>query len=218
MPTIVRNNYNKLISSNLSQILNNYKIKGFVLSNIGHLELLKDYKTNYEFICNYTFNVYNNLSINELDVDTITLSPELNKSDLQSMCSSVAKTELIVYGRTPLMNSNYCLLGKTNKCFSACNKNCNSSNKYYLKDRLGFLFRIIPDNIETVTTIYNSKITSITHNDIKVDCIRIDILDENIDEINKIVNFVKSGDKIEGSDYTNGNFNRDIWFLSNFVL
>ena len=75
---------------------------------------------------------------------------------------------------------------------------------------LGFLFRIIPDNIETVTTIYNSKITSITHNDIKVDCIRIDILDENIDEINKIVNFVKSGDKIEGSDYTNGNFNRDI--------
>ena len=210
MPTIVRNNYKNLISSNISQILDCYKIKGFVLSNLGHFELLKDYKTNFEFVCNYTFNVYNDLTIRELDVDTITLSPELNKSDLQNMCSSISKTELIVYGRTPLMNSNYCLLGKTNKCYSSCNKSCISSNKYYLKDRLGFLFRIIPDNIETVTTVYNSKITSITHSDIPVDSIRIDILDENIDEINKVVDIVKSGDKIEGSDYTNGNFNREI--------
>ena len=110
------------------------------------------------------------------------------------------------------MNSNYCLLGKANKCYSSCEHLCSNSNdkKFYLKDRLGFLFRIIPDNIDTVTTIYNSKITSIEHKDINIDSIRIDILDENIDEINHIIDVAKSGHKLEGNIFTNGNFNKDI--------
>ena len=222
MPTIIRNNYNKLIMQNLSSILKTYNIKGFVLSNIGNFELLKNYQNDYEFICNYTFNIFNNLTINELPCNTVTLSPELNRLDLQnfSITSSIdiASTqntlihnkELIVYGRTPLMNSNYCLLGKTNKCYSSCSHLCNSGNKFYLKDRLGLLFRVIPDNIETVTTIYNSKITSIEHKDLSVNSIRIDILDENIEKINSIINIVKTGAKLEGSDYTNGNFNREV--------
>lgn len=211
MPTIIRNNYNKLISQNLSHILSTYQIKGFVISNIGNLELLKNYKSDYEFICNYTFNVFNNLTINELPYDVVTLSPELNKSDLQKVAST-KKSELIVYGRTPLMNSNYCLLGKTNKCYNSCEHLCvSSSNKeFYLKDRLGFLFRVIPDNIDTVTTIYNSKITSIEHKDINVDSVRIDILDENINEINHIIDVVKTGYKLEGNTFTNGNFNKEI--------
>lgn len=207
-PTIIRNNYKNLISNNLDKILTQYHIKGFVISNIGNFELLKNYKK-YEFICNYTFNIFNNLTINELNVDTVTLSPELNKLDLQNF-STDSKTELIVYGRTPLMNSNYCLLGDSNKCYSNCSQKCNSSNKYFLKDRLGFLFRIIPDNIQTVTTIYNSKITSISHKDVSVDSVRIDILDESINEINNIIKTVKTGEKLEGNDFTNGNFNKEI--------
>ena len=192
-------------------ILSDYKIKGFVISNIGNLELLNKYKNHYEFICNYTFNVFNDLTINELHAHTITLSPELNKLDLQNL-KNISTSELIVYGKTPLMNSNYCLLGKTNKCYSSCEHLCtrSSNQKYFLKDRLGFLFRIISDNIETVTTIYNSKITSIEHKDINVNSVRIDILDENIEEINHIINVVKTGNKLEGNDYTNGNFNKEI--------
>lgn len=209
MPTIIRNNYNKLFNNNLSNILDIYNIKGFVLSNIGDFELLKDYSHEYDFICNYTFNVFNNFTIKELNVNTITLSPELNSSDLQDICCN-KETELIVYGKTPLMNSNYCLLGHSNRCYPDCNKLCKSNNKYYLKDRLGFLFRILPDNIETVTTIFNSKITSIYHKDIDVNVVRIDILDESIDEINNIISVVKSGNKFEGNIYTNGNINKSI--------
>lgn len=210
MPTIIRNNYNKLINKNLSHILDTYKIKGFVVSNIGNLELLKNYRNDYEFICNYTFNVFNDLTINELPFNAITLSPELNKLDLHNFKRNYM-TELIVYGKTPLMNSNYCLLGKTNKCYNSCEHLCNNSDKkFYLKDRLGFLFRVVPDNIDTVTTIYNSKITSIEHKDVIVNSVRIDILDENIDDINKVINVVKSGNKVEGNDFTNGNFNREI--------
>ena len=38
----------------------------------------------------------------------------------------------------------------------------------------------------------------------------VDILDENIEEINKIVNIHSSGQKLEGEDYTNGNFNKEV--------
>ena len=211
MPTIIRNNYKKLILSNLDNILKKFQVKGFVISNIGNFELLKNYQNDYEFICNYTLNIFNDLTISGLPSDMVTLSPELNKLDLQKVSSS-NKCELIVYGRTPLMNSNYCLLGKTNKCYKSCDHLCISSfnKKYYLKDRLGFLFRIIPDNIDSVTTIYNSKITSIEHKDISVESVRIDILDETLSDINQIINVVKSGQKLEGNDYTNGNFNREI--------
>lgn len=208
MPTIIRDNYNNLINKNLPQILNSYKISGFVLSNIGNFKLLKNYK-NYEFICNYTFNIFNSLSSCELPVNTITLSPELNKIDIENFKTN-KNVELIVYGKTPLMTSNYCLLGKSNKCYSSCSHKCNSSNKYYLKDRLGFLFRAIPDNIQTVTTIYNSKITSIEHKSLNIDYARIDILDEDISEINNIIDIVSSGNKLEGNIYTNGNFNKEI--------
>ena len=211
LPTIIRNNYNNLIDKILPHILDIYNLKGFVISNIGNFELLKSNQSAYDFICNYTFNVFNNLTINELPCNNITLSPELNKLDLQNLSfSNLKNLELIVYGRTPLMNTNYCLLGKSNKCYSSCKHYCNSSSKFFLKDRLGFLFRVIPDNIETVTTIYNSKITSIEHKDIAVSSVRVDILDEDIDEINYIIDIVKNGKKLEGDNYTNGNLNRYI--------
>ena len=209
MPVIIRNNYNNLIRNNLPDILENFNIKGFVISNLGNLELLQNYKNNYEFICNYTFNIFNDFTLNELNCSTMTLSPELNKTDMENI-NNLNKCELIVYGKTPLMNSNYCLLGKSNKCYATCDKKCNSTNKYYLKDRLGFLFRVIPDNIQTVTTIYNSKTTSIEHKDLPINSVRIDILDESIEEVNDIVKIVSTGNKLEGNDYTNGNFNKEI--------
>ena len=35
-------------------------------------------------------------------------------------------------------------------------------------------------------------------------------LDENIDEINKVINTVSKGNRLEGNMYTNGNLNREI--------
>ena len=71
-------------------------------------------------------------------------------------------------------------------------------------------FRILPDNIQSVTTIFNSKTTSISPKDFNVDFARIDILDESIDEINSIINVIKSGNRLEGIEYTNVNLNREI--------
>ena len=71
-------------------------------------------------------------------------------------------------------------------------------------------FEILPDNIQTVTTVFNSKITSLSPGDFNVDYARIDILHESINEINTIITTVKSGKRFEGKEYTNGNLNREI--------
>ena len=205
MPTIIRKNYKNIIANKLDKILEKFKICGFVISHISQIEMTKKY--NLELIGNYTLNVFNNLSINELNnigLSTITYSPELDKSFINFL-DIPKNSELIVYGKLPVMTMNYCPLGASNKGYADCKKLCKSVEKFYLKDRLNFKFRIIPDNIETVTTMYNSKITSISHLDFICSNIRIDIIDESVEEINNIVKTALSGNRLEGKDYTNGN-------------
>ena len=72
------------------------------------------------------------------------------------------------------------------------------------------IFEVLPDNIQTVTTVFNSKITSLNPNNFNVDYSRIDVLQESIDEINAIINTVKSGKRFEGKDFTNGNLYRKV--------
>ena len=128
-----------------------------------------------------------------------------------SMKECVKDAELIVYGNAPVMNSNYCVLGKSNKCYKECSKFCNQlDKKFFLKDRLNFKFRVIPDNIDTISTIYNCKTTSIKWDEFNVQNLRIDILDENIDDINLIISKTLNNERFEGKDFTNANLNKEI--------
>lgn len=107
------------------------------------------------------------------------------------------------------MNMNYCLLGKSNKCYPTCKMKCKTPNTYTLKDRLNFKFPLIPDNTQTVTTIYNSKITSIAPNSYHgTYSIRIDTIEETPKQIQQIINTLKTGNRLEGPQYTNANQNR----------
>ena len=83
------------------------------------------------------------------------------------------------------MTLSYCLLGKSNRCYSECSKLCNSHNKFYLQDRYNFKFRIIPDNMSTITTIYSSKNINLSNK--LSNYIRFDFLDETIEEINSLI-------------------------------
>lgn len=217
IPTIVKANYRNLIISNINKTLQNFKIKGFVISNIGNLELLNMLDivlSNFEIIANYTLNVYNLSTVEKLKnlgINTFTPSVELDKNTLINLCNyNILSKELIVYGNIPLMNTRYCLLGKSNSCYPECTTKCTSNNKYELQDRLNMKFKISPDNTQTVTTIYNCKTLSISPEPFLIDSARIDILDENIDTINNIVSNVLSNKRCEGKDFTNGNLNREI--------
>lgn len=214
VPSIIKTNYKNIALSTIEQAIMVYNIKGFVISNIGDLELLKKYSKDYEFIGNYTLNVFNNNTMEEyrkLGLSRITLSRELNQELIKEMLANAnINTEMIVYGNLPLMSSSYCFLGKTNKCYPDCGTNCKKNNKYYLKDRLGFNFRVVPNSIETVTLICNSKTLSVSTKDLPVNFVRLDILDESIDEINEAVDKAYNREKLEGLQYTNGNLYREV--------
>lgn len=225
LPTIIKPNFSNIILDMIEKAINEYSISGFVISNISGSFLIshlkKKYKNNYEIITNYTLNIFNSYTEKELldlGVSKLTLSLELNKMELEKLCllnPSIAR-ELIVYGRTPVMTSAYCLFGQTNKCYPTCPSKCNSHNVFYLKDRLNFNFRVVPDNLQTITTIYNSKITSIDISSLSYECyeiltsLRIDVLEETVDEINNIVGSVIEKRRLEGQNYTNGNFNKEV--------
>ncbi len=218
MPTIIKANYRNLFYSNIERTIKRYDIKGFIISNISNLKLLENVisaNNKFKIIANYTFNVFNENTVNELKnlgINRFTISPESNKEIFDSLSdTSILQSEAIVYGNIPLMTMNYCLLGETNKCYPNCKSKCMLlENRYYLNDRLNMKFRILFDNIQTVSTIYNCKKTSICKNNYPINCARIDILDETVDEINNIVEVVCSGKRLEGKDYTNGNLNLDM--------
>lgn len=214
LPTIIKTNYINLLSSKIEETINTYNIKGFILSNISNFKFLKSFHSDdFNFIANYTLNIFNKYTIKELldlGINTFTISPELNKNIINTL-TNITNHEIICYGRTPLMNMNYCPLGKTNHCYPNCDMKCQTHNKYYLKDRMNFTFPIVPDNFQTVSTLYNSKITSISSNEFDNSVsLRIDILEESVDEIQNIIETVKNGNRLEGTNYTTANLNKEI--------
>lgn len=214
LPTIIKANYKNIILNSLDDITARFNIKGFVLSNIADFEFLKKYKGEYDFVGNYSLNVFNNHTMNEykkLGLNRITLSRELNEQGFNEILqTSDIDTELIVYGNLPIMVSNYCFLGKTNHCYPECGENCNKTDQYYLKDRLGFEFRIIPDSMQTASLICNSKTLSISTKNLPVPYVRLDMIDETIEEMNEAISKAYNREKLEGMQYTNGNLYREV--------
>lgn len=216
MPTFLKDTILKNVIDELDETLSNYPIKGFVISNISQIKTLEKYSDKYSFIANYTLNIYNNQTIDELNklhISCVTLSPELDKDTLNCLNGNIKnsnmQTEAIIYGNLPVMTTNYCLISKSNYCLQKCQSNCNNlDNKYYLKDRMNMNFRVMPDSFSRTTTIYNSKKTSICINEINTDFARFNFIDESVDEICEIIETFRNGDILEGKDFTNGNFKR----------
>lgn len=207
MPIIIKDEDSKFnLKEKIRDIILKFNIKGAIISNISQIDFFKSYKL--EMIGNYNLNIYNSHSIEELKqlgITRFTTSVELDKQETSELLNhSSIDTESIVYGKTPLMTNNYCYLGCSNKCYKECAKKCISNEKYSLKDRLGFEFRILPDNTNSTTTIFNSKITSIPYSELNLNYVRIDILDETLEEIKNIISIVKSGKRFEGQEFTNG--------------
>lgn len=215
LPPITRLNASNILKGGLELALHKHKIYGLIFSNLSNNIMLEELKLKYpnlKFIANYTFNVYNSQTISTLQsfgYDKITISPELNENIYNSLSDN--NIEMIIYGKVPVMYTSYCPLGCTNKCYPTCKAYCkNSDKKYYLKDRLGFNFRIIPDSLQTISTIYNSNALSFEPS-ISASSYRIDILDESIEEIQTILNnYTINHKRLEGKNYSTGNWCREI--------
>ena len=210
IPTIVRDNFRNVFYNNFDEKVNKFNIKGLVISNLSGIEFMMKYVGKLDIVSKYTLNIYNNHTIDELKkvgVNRVTVSPELDTDNLIDLCNnSSLPTEFLVYGKLPVMHIQYCPLGKSNKCYPTCSMKCKTFNRFYLEDKLGYKFEFVPDNMQTITKIYNSKINSIDYAKFPFDSCLISITDE--DNLDEIIYNVKSNIKFDGKNYTNGNLNK----------
>ena len=182
-------------------------ISGILAGNLGTLRAAEEF-SELDLAGDFPLNVFNSASMEKLGnmgLKSITLSPELNLSQIKGISNMEGiKKEAIVYGRIPVMTSEYCPVGctvgnmtETTKCRGECEKGL-----YRLKDRMGVEFPVACDRIDCRSTVYNSNVILVIESLDKlrnagIDMIRLNFTDEKIGEIEDIIemhrNVLKNG-------------------------
>ena len=164
----------------------------------------------------FSLHVFNSATINflkNLGVESVTLSPELNRAQVKTLAKkSCLPVEVIVHGRQELMISAYCVLGsflggldKKN-----CPRVCRTKN-FFLRDRLGELFPVVTDQFCRMH-ILNAKTLSMIEQRKNFDGVarlRVDCRALTLEETGKIIRAYKfGGEEIE--NFTRGHFFRGV--------
>lgn len=230
LPRIQRESTKKRYQ-NTVELLKSKTIDGYLVRTWGQLYDLEG--TDQKITIDYTFNVFNSESINywnRLNIDTITLSPELNYDEINAIGTSDCET--IGYGYIPLMVTHQCPVGNFvgDKVSGKYCKMKNSDNKYFLKDRLGMKFPIFTDCEQCISYILNSQpILLLASIDelikLPTAALRLQFTDESPQQVSKLIysyeqkvkNYKYNDDVINGimeefkeSGYTKGHYFRGV--------
>lgn len=143
------------LENSISSINN---LDGISVSNLGTLEFIKD-KFDLSIHADVGLNVFNSNTIYYLkdnNIQSITMSPELNISQIRNISSNVGgNIEGIVYGYLPVMITKNCPMAIVKGCKNDDNcRKCNFAKGYGLKDRMDAIFRM--ERNEGYSSIYNS--------------------------------------------------------------
>ncbi|MBP5427113.1 MAG: U32 family peptidase [Clostridiales bacterium] len=220
IPAVTRKWYDEYIERKLDKLK---EFAGVMCGNVGTVKYLEDKIEN--ILCDYTLNIFNTHAIEllkRMKTKEVTLSCELTLNQINALkkVENVEK-EVIVYGSLPVMTMEYCIVGdlcgryKDGKCNEVCRK-----DTYYLKDRKGEKFRIMCDPHAHRCILFNSN-KIFMGKDIEkmsgVNRVRLNILDENFDEIKELVDFnikILRGSSCEGlikqDKYTKGHLYRKV--------
>lgn len=162
LPVITRGNTQDLIYKAVEKA-NSWEMDGFLAGNPGTVRFLKE-NTRFRIFGDTGLNIFNSASLREAELiglEGVTLSAELTLEQINSMAKpSGLGIEAAVYGRLPLMVSEYCPVGsitggfgKNRKCGGSCSK-----GDYSLRDRKDVEFPVVCDNISCRSTILNSNV------------------------------------------------------------
>jgi putative protease len=182
-------------------------LDNFCISNISQIDKFPDKKLH----ADYHFNICNSLSANvlkDMGVDSFCASLELTLEQTKNI-SSEMPTEILVYGRVPLMNVRNCI-------YKSSGGKCKFDDEYfYIKDRKNKLFPVMTNCFTCTNTIYNSvplymgdKMDLIKK--INPSLLRFDFTIESPEEIVKIKTMYDTEEKYVSQDFTRGHFFRGI--------
>lgn len=148
LPRVITDTQTKAIEDALGR-LRFLGVKEALVGNIGHVKLAR--KAGFKLRADFGFNVFNSFSLDmvrKMGFLSATASFELRMAQVKDMAKSM-DTELIVYGRLPLMVSDQCIISRSEG-------KCNCQNPTQLCDRLGSVFPVVRE-FDHRNVIYNSK-------------------------------------------------------------
>ncbi|MBR2733862.1 MAG: U32 family peptidase, partial [Selenomonadaceae bacterium] len=169
----------------------------------------------------FSLHVFNTATINflrNLGVEGVTLSPELNLTQIKALAKkSPLPVECIVHGRQELMISAYCVLGSFIGALDkgSCPHVCRTK-KFFLRDRMNELFPVVTDQFCRMHILNAKTLSMIEHrNDFDgVARLRVDCRALNVDETAQIVRAYKFGGA-EIENFTRGHFFRGVTNIEN---
>lgn len=189
LPTITRDDDFVELKKTIEE-LEKTNIDGYLARNYGHLNILSN--SSKKITTDYSFNVFNRLSLESLKADITCLSVELNLKELTNLVNK--NSEVLAYGKLPLMTLQQCPIGlyagkkeKTKYCTKR-----NHKEDYYLKDRKDIEFLVKTDCQQCVAQIFNNKPIFMINKmadlrNLKVGFIRLEFNDESLEDIKEIV-------------------------------
>lgn len=127
-------------------------IKGFLVRNYEELNYCINNYSNMSFVCDYSLYSFNSMSaVHFLNsgAECVTLPLELNLHEMADR-GYLEKSELVVFGRIPLMLSAGCIVNT----YGGCQKD--RGRNIYLRDRFGTVFPVIRECKYCYNRILNS--------------------------------------------------------------
>lgn len=233
IPAVIRGNYTDILKKNLQKV--SEFVDGFLAGSPAAYEIIREkFGNKVPVIGDFTINIINSYSLNklkELGFTGGTISCELNMPQITQMkYPENFDTELVVYGKVPVMTSEYCPVGgSVGKCEPRKCGNLCKNGVYKLSDRKGAEFLVKSDCIDCRSTIFNSNVlfapelseqiskTGIEH-------IRLSFVDETEKDIRDICSLYgsllghdkitpymeKLIERIKASGFTRGHFQKGV--------
>lgn len=190
---------------------------GVLVRNFEELEWLHSIDYSGQIVSDYTIYAWNNtaLSLCSEMFNRVTLPIELNKKEL-SQLSSAVPTELLMYGRLPLMYSANCVRNTLEKCIDQPQR----QNVYMLTDRYQNAVPIVQNCIHCYNILYNTVPLSLHSQLAQIQkrgyqALRLEFTLEDGKQTSDVIQYyIKKSDGAEPDfiwkDFTNGHYKRGV--------
>lgn len=250
LPSVTKGNYSRTIERLSGKLPE--AVDGILVGNIGTIHRIREMEARLKMQLNgslpskgirgvrlagdLALNVFNSQSVSEtenLGLESIALSAELNLKQIHALSKpGPSALEAVVYGRLPLMTSEYCPVGCAEGGFNSSVKcsGCCSNDGYRMKDRIGAEFPVFCDRVDCRSTILNSNVLFIPDSlrSLKaagVGIFRLYIWDEEPSVVKELVQLYRSAmsgddiglaghgqlaEKIKAPGFTKGHYYRGV--------
>lgn len=215
LPAILRYHDNSTLLKQIEKSCNDNRFDGVLVRNYEEYMLLKDMEFDKNVILDhnlYVFNRYAKTFWEKIGVNQFTAPFELNSSELFDL--GMEHSEIIIYGRIPLMFSAQCI----NKSAGNCTKQPSVTE---ITDRYGCSYPVISNCKQCYNIILDSSPLYLGNfsdqlRALSPKMMRVQFSTENKDECSKILNLVSENFLSDSNrckpafEYTQGHFKRGI--------